>query len=63
MTSGYNLQGLIRRNTLNAITQFDKMGYYSENISNWSTNGYKAVRFEEILGENGYSKAVLRTDH
>ncbi len=63
MTSGYNLQGLIRRNTINALTQFDKMGYYSENISNWSTNGYKAVRFEEILGENGYSRAVIRTDH
>ena len=26
MTSGYNLQGLIRRNTLNALTQFDKSG-------------------------------------
>ncbi len=63
MTSGYNLQGLIRRNTLNALTQFDKFGYYSENISNWSTTGYKAVRFEEIMGENGYSKAVIRTDH
>ena len=63
MTSGYNLQGLIRRNTINALTQFDKMGYYSENIANWSTNGYKAVRFEEILGEKGYSKAVIRTDH
>lgn len=62
MTSGYNLQGLIRKNTYNALTQFEKIGYLSENISNWSTNGYKAVRFEEVL-KDGYSKAVIRTDH
>lgn len=63
MPSGYNLQGIIRRNTTNALTQFERMGFYSENISNWSTNAYKATRFEEILGENGYSKGVIRTDH
>jgi len=63
MPSGYNLQGIIRKNTINALTQFEKMGYHSENISNWSTHGYKAVRFEEILGENGYSRGVIRTDH
>lgn len=62
MTSGYNLQGIIRKNTLNALTQFDRIGYLSENISNWSTNGYKAVRFEEVM-QDGYSKAVIRTDH
>ncbi len=63
MPGGYNLQGLIRRHTVNALTQFERMGYYSENISNWSTNAYKAVRFEEILNENGYAKGVVRTDH
>lgn len=63
MTSGYNLQGIIRRNTLNALSQFERMGYFSENVSNWSTNAYKSVRFEEIMGENGYTKAVIRTDH
>ncbi len=63
MPSGYNLQGIIRRNTINALTQFERMGYYSENISNWTTNGYKATRFEEILGENGYANGVVRTDH
>lgn len=63
MPSGYNLQGIIRKNTVNALTQFERMGYYSENISNYSTNAYKASRFEEILGENGYSKGVIRTDH
>lgn len=63
MPSGYNLQGIIRRNTINALTQFERMGFYSENISNWSTNAYKASRFEEILGENGFAKGVIRTDH
>ena len=63
MPSGYNLQGIIRKNTINALTQFEKMGFYSENISNWSTNAYKATRFEEILGENGYTNGVVRTDH
>lgn len=63
MPGGYNLQGIIRRNTINALTQFERMGFYSENISNWSTNAYKATRFEEILGENGYAKGVIRTDH
>lgn len=63
MPSGYNLQGLIRKNTINALTQFERMGFYSENISNWSTNAYKATRFEEILGENGYANGVIRTDH
>ena len=63
MPSGYNLQGIIRRNTINALTQFERMGFYSENISNWSTNAYKATRFEEIMGENGYAKGVVRTDH
>ncbi len=63
MPSGYNLQGIIRKNTINALTQFEKMGYYSESVSNWSTNAYKANRFEEILSENGYTKGVVRTDH
>lgn len=63
MTSGYNLQGLIRKNTINALTQFERMGVYSENISNWATNAYKGTRFEEILCENGYTKGVTRTDH
>lgn len=63
MPSGYNLQGIIRKNTINALTQFERMGFYSENISNWSTNAYKATRFEEILGANGYANGVIRTDH
>ena len=63
MPCGYNLQGIIRRNTINALTQFERMGMYSENIANWTTNGYKATRFEEIMGTGGYSKGVIRTDH
>lgn len=63
MTSGYTLQGLIRKNTINALTQFEKMGMYSENMANWSTNAYKTTRFEEIMTESGYTKGVVRTDH
>ena len=63
MTSGYNLQGIIRKDITNVLTQFERIGYYSENLSNWSTNGYKATRFEEVLGENGYSTGIVRTDH
>ena len=63
MPSGYNLQGVIRKSTINVLTQFERMGIYSENISNWTTNGYKATRFEEVMGENGYTTGYIRTDH
>ena len=38
------------------------MGYISTNVSNYNTNGYKAVRFEQMLSENGYLSGVERTD-
>jgi flagellar basal-body rod protein FlgG len=38
------------------------MGYVSTNVSNYNTNGYKAVRFEQMLDENGYLSGVERTD-
>lgn len=57
------LQGIINRGIVNAELQFEKMGYISSNVSNYNTNGYKAVRFEQILDENGYLSGVVRTDH
>lgn len=60
---GYNLQGIIRRNAINTLNQFDKMGYISEAMSNMNTRGYKTVRFEEIMHEGGYATGVMRTDH
>lgn len=58
-----SFQGLIRRNIINANTQFEKLGYVTTNVSNYSTTGYKAVRFEQILDENGYLQGVLRKDY
>ena len=56
------LQGIINRGIVNAELQFEKMGYISTNVSNYNTNGYKAVRFEQMLNEAGYMSAVERTD-
>lgn len=56
------LQGIINRGIVNAELQFEKMGYISSNVSNYNTNGYKAVRFEQMLSESGYLSGVERTD-
>ncbi len=56
------IQGIINKGIYNAELQFEKMGYISSNISNYNTNGYKSVRFEQMLDENGYLTGVERTD-
>lgn len=56
------LQGIINRGVVNSELQFEKMGYVSTNVSNYNTNGYKSVRFEQMLDENGYLKGYERTD-
>lgn len=56
------LHGIINRGIVNAELQFEKMGYISSNVSNYNTNGYKAVRFEQMLSESGYLSGVERTD-
>lgn len=58
-----SFQGLIRRNIINANTQFERLGHIANNIANYNTTGYKAVRFEQILDENGYLDGVLRKDY
>lgn len=58
-----NLQGIIRRSINNATTQFDKLGYIGNNFANYSTNGYKGMRFEQMLNENGYLTGAIRTDY
>lgn len=60
---GYNLQGIIRKTTINSLTQYEKLGYNSQNFANMNTNGYKAVKFEEVLNENGYSETVVRRNN
>ncbi len=56
------LQGIINKGIVNAELQFEKMGYISTNVSNYNTNGYKAIRFEQMLDENGYLTGKVRTD-
>lgn len=56
------IQGIINKGIYNAEFQFEKMGYISSNISNYNTNGYKSVRFEQMLDENGYLTGIERTD-
>ena len=56
------IHGIINKGVVNAELQFEKMGYVSTNVSNYNTNGYKTVRFEQMLDENGYLKVYERTD-
>ena len=58
----YGLQGLIRRNIVNTQTQFERLGYISTNFANYNTTGYKSVRFEQMLDENGYLDGAVRTN-
>ena len=58
----YNLQGIIRKNVVNSNMQFEKLGYVTSNVSNYSTNAYKPVRFETLLSEDGYLTGEARTD-
>ena len=57
-----NLQGIIRKNTNNVLTQWDKLGYLANSLSNYNTKGYKSVRFEQMLHEDGYLTGAVRTD-
>lgn len=56
------IHGIINKGVVNAELQFEKMGYVSTNVSNYNTNGYKTVRFEQMLDESGYLKGYARTD-
>lgn len=58
-----SFQGLIRRTVLNTNTQFDRLGYVANNVANFNTTGYKAVRFEQVLDENGYLNGAVRTNY
>lgn len=58
-----NLQGIIRKSINNTTTQFDKMGYIANNFANYSTTGYKSVRFEQMLNADGYLTGAVRTNY
>lgn len=58
----YTIQGQIRRSVLNIQSQFEKLGHISSNIANMNTNAYKAVRFDQLLNEDGYLDGYIRRD-
>lgn len=59
----YTVQGIIRKSINNTTTQFDKLGYIANNFANYSTTGYKSVRFEQMLQEDGYLTGAVRTNY
>ena len=58
----YNLQGIVRKATSNITAEFDRLAYATQNIANINTNGYKAVRFEDIIDADGSVHGVERVD-
>lgn len=59
----HNLQGIIRKSTNNVLNQWDRLGYVANDLANYNTHGYKSVRFEQMLNEDGYLTGAIRTDH
>lgn len=58
----FNAQAIVRKSINNATTQFDKLGYVGNDLANYNTYGYKSVRFEQMLREDGYIAGAQRTD-
>ena len=58
----YNLQGVIRKCSSNMTSEFDRLAYITQNFANMHTNGYKSVRFENIIDADGSIHSKERTD-
>lgn len=58
----FNAQAIVRKSINNATTQFDKLGFVANDLANFNTYGYKSVRFEQMLREDGYVSGAERTD-
>lgn len=58
-----SFQGVIRKTITNTTAQFDRLGYIANNFANYSTTGYKSVRFEQMLDENGVLTGAVRTNY
>ena len=54
------IQGVVRQCINNTHTQFERLGYVATNFANYSTNGYKCVRFEQMLDEFNKNKAYMK---
>ena len=53
---------MIRRSTINSLAGTETIGGLTTNASNMNTTAYKAIRFENVLKENGQIELVKRTD-
>lgn len=60
MSHGYNLQAIIRRGLNNSVVQFDRLAQIATNLTNYNTNGYKSVSFDQILTEDGFVEGITR---
>lgn len=58
-----NLQGIIAKTVNNTMNEFEKLGYLTASAANYNTNGYKAVRFENVLQDSGRITGVPRTNY
>ena len=59
----YNLQGIVRKATINMAVEFDRLAYATQNIANLNTAGYKSVRFEDVIDADGTVHGIERTDN
>jgi len=57
------MQAIVRRYANNTLTQFERLGYVGNALSNMNTTGYKAERFEQMLSPDGYLHGAIRTDY
>lgn len=57
------ITGIIRKSINNAQVQFDRVDYIGNNWANYNTQGYKSVRFEQMLNEDGFLTGAVRTDY
>lgn len=58
----FNLQGLVRKATVNMQVEFDRLAYATQNVANMNTAGYKTVRFEDCIDADGSVHGIERTD-
>ena len=58
----YNLQGIIRKSVTNIAAEFDRLAYATQNVANLNSNGYKAVRFEDVIDADGTVHGIERID-
>lgn len=59
----YSMQAVIRRGSNNTLNQFERLGYVANDMANMNTTGYKSVRFEQMLTQDGYLTGAVRTDY